>query len=316
MQCPTCGRETRGRFCTNCGQDMTVAPSAADNQAARYDAASSTDPNATAVIRQEDVRARVATEAPALPAMEAHLYPRPPLTTGQLFNDSFHLYRRNLPLLAGTVAVLAILQGLLTALLHLIGAPGAIGGLLTVIFFPACMGVLAVPITARYLERPITIGEVYAVIGTSTLGVLALGSLAYALAVLVGTVLVVVPGIYLLVRFLFVTQVIVLERTDVAGAFSRSSDLVKDAWWRVFGHFLLFNLPAIPGIIVVGLVRQVLAHAASGTAADVWILIATGFLIPLIIFPIPISATVMLYYDLRVRKEGFDLERAAAAVSR
>jgi len=295
---------------------MTVAPAAADNQAARYDAASSADPNATAVIRQEDVRARVATEAPALPPMEAHDYPRPPLTTGQLFNDSFHLYRRNLPLLAGTVAVLAILQGLLTVLLHLIGAPGAIGGLLTVLFFPASMGVLAVPITARYLERPITIGEVYAVIGTSTLGVLALGSLAYALAVLVGTVLVVVPGIYLLVRFLFMTQVIVLERTGVAGAFARSSDLVKDSWWRVFGHFLLFNLPAIPGIIVVGLVRQVLSRAASGTAADVWILIATGFLIPLIIFPIPIAATVLLYYDLRARKEGFDVERAAAALSR
>jgi hypothetical protein len=295
---------------------MTVAPAAADNQAARYRASPSTDPNATAVIRQEDVRARVATEAPALPPMEAHLYPRPPLTTGQLFNDSFHLYRRNLPLLAGTVTVLAILQGLLTVLLHLIGAPGAIGGLLTVIFFPASMGVLAVPITARYLERPITIGEVYAVIGTSTLVVLALGSLAYALAVLVGTVLLVVPGIYLLVRFLFVTQVIVLERIDVAGAFARSSDLVKDSWWRVFGHFLLFNLPAIPGIIVVGLVRQVLGRAASGTAADVWILIATGFLIPLVIFPIPIAATVMLYYDLRVRTEGFDVERAAAAVSR
>jgi hypothetical protein len=84
----------------------------------------------------------------------------------------------------------------------------------------------------------------------------------------------------------------------------------------VFGHFLLFNLPAIPGIIVVGLVRQVLGRAASGTAADVWILIATGFLIPLVIFPIPIAATVMLYYDLRVRTEGFDVERAAAAVSR
>jgi hypothetical protein len=295
---------------------MTVAPAAADNQATRYDALPSADPNATAVIRQEDVRARVATEAPALPPMEAHLYPRPPLTTGQLFNDSFQLYRRNLPLLAGTVAVLAILQGLLTVLLHLIGAPGAIGGLLTVIFFPASMGVLAVPLTARYLERSISVREVYAVIGTSTLGVLALGSLAYALAVLVGTVLLVVPGIYLLVRFLFVTQVIVLERIDVAGAFARSSNLVKESWWRVFGHFLLFNLPAIPGIIVVGLVRQVLSRAASGTAADVWILIATGFLIPLVIFPIPIAATVMLYYDLRVRKEGFDVERAAAAVSR
>ncbi len=67
---------------------------------------------------------------------------------------------------------------------------------------------------------------------------------------------------------------------------------------------------------MVGLVRQVLSRAASGTAADIWILIATGFLIPLVIFPIPITATVMLYYDLRVRKEGFDMERAAAAVSR
>jgi hypothetical protein len=315
MQCPNCGQEFKGRFCTNCGQDNIGVLSAADNQGARHDVSSSADPDATAVIKPADVGAVAATEG-SPPSPKNTLYPRPPLRTGQLFNDSFHLYRRNLPLLAGSVGVLAILQGLLTVFLHIVGAPSAAGAALTLVFLPASMGVLAVPITARYLERSISIGEVYATIGMFTLGMLVIGSLLYGLVVLAGTVLVVIPGIYLLIRFLFAPQVIVLERANVKTAFSRSADLVKGSWWRVFGHYLLFNLPAIPGVIVVGLVMQLLSHAASSGAADIWILISTGFLIPLIIFPIPISATVMLYYDLRVRKEAFEMGRAVAAVSR
>ncbi|MBV9279565.1 MAG: hypothetical protein JOZ41_05750, partial [Chloroflexi bacterium] len=219
----------------------------------RPEATSGVDPNATAVLRREDVEARFRARgaAESLPKAD-HPYPLPPLTAGQLFGDSFHLYRRNVGLLVGTTAILAVAEVLLTALVHFTPLPGPAGALWILAFFPASMGLLALPITARYLGQAITIGEVFSRLGGRTFGLLLAASLAFALAVLLGTVLLVVPGIFLLVRFLFATQVIVLERADLNTAFRRSWALVEGSWWRVFGLFLLVNLPAIPGVIVIG----------------------------------------------------------------
>jgi hypothetical protein len=304
MQCPNCGRESAGKYCPSCGADLAVAVVGTPT-------GGSADPNATSVISRVELERRSTATSPAETALvgaaeaggsiPGHRYPFPPLTTGQIFNDSFHLYWRNLPLLAGTSAALAVAQLVLTVLLHVSPAPAAIGGLLSVIVYPALMGVLAVPVTARYLDQSISVARVFSLLGRATLGTILLASLIFGLAVTVGMIVLIVPGIYLLVRFLFTTQIAALERADLRTAFVRSAALVRGSWWRVFGLFILVNLPAIPGVIVVGIIRAILNATAGPSVADAWILIAPAFLIPLI----TVSALTMLYYDLRVRKEGF-----------
>lgn len=318
MNCTTCGHEVRGNFCTHCGREMRTgdAPQPADH--ARYSSQPPSDPLATAVLRPAavaaagDAAASHAAPSPAkedaAPARPEHHVPLPPLTRGQLFHGSANLYKQNFLLFAGTTALVALGQGLIAFALYLAGAPSPIGNGLILLYIPLASGLLAPVVTARYLGRPITIGQGFASIGLTTFGALLVASILYTLSVLV---LLIIPGIYLLVRFLFVPQAIVLERTSIRRAFGRSSELVKGSWWRVFGLFILTNLPAIPGIMVGVIVHFIVAAVFGKTASELTVLTVANFIVPLLILPIPITALTMLYYDLRYRKEGFSLEHAA-----
>src|SRR5947209_1986472 len=113
MRCPNCGGETSGKFCTSCGAELARGTAAV--AATSSESSPTTDPAATSVISRADSVAHASSTVPR-PTAPSHSHPLPPLTTGQIFNDSFALYRKNLPLLAGTTAVLAIAQLVLTLL--------------------------------------------------------------------------------------------------------------------------------------------------------------------------------------------------------
>jgi hypothetical protein len=69
----------------------------------------------------------------------------------------------------------------------------------------------------------------------------------YAVLVSVGTVLLIVPGIWVFVAGYFATQAAVMEREGPLGAFRRSSELVDGRWWRTAGT-LLFGWMAIDAV--------------------------------------------------------------------
>ena len=51
--------------------------------------------------------------------------------------------------------------------------------------------------------------------------------------------------IYFAVRWGFVFEVLLLEKTNVRNAFKRSSELVRGTWWRVFGLLVLILLLSV-----------------------------------------------------------------------
>jgi hypothetical protein len=80
----------------------------------------------------------------------------------------------------------------------------------------------------------------------------------YTLSVGFGLLLLLIPGIWLAVRWYFGLQAVVIEGERGAGALHRSGELVKGMWWRVFGvalvvylFTLLFGLPL--GLVGIGL---------------------------------------------------------------
>lgn len=66
-------------------------------------------------------------------------------------------------------------------------------------------------------------------------GTLAVASVISAVGIVVGMVLLVVPGLFLLTRWSMVVPAIVIERKGVLAAFRRSRELVRGNAWRVFG---------------------------------------------------------------------------------
>lgn len=174
-------------------------------------------------------------------------------------------------------------------------------------------GVRAVP---RLFLSALVVVVVFAIVVSAvTIAVLALSSTAVtAIAVIVGLAgfLFVLPWAFL--SLAVVGPVIVLEGLGPIAAIRRSFHLMDRARLRALGLYLLVLiiasiLGAVFGIVFLAsfvseptarAVLQALATVASGAVSG----------------PLVYGALVLLYYDLRVRKEAFDLQLAAEALPR
>jgi len=125
------------------------------------------------------------------------------------------------------------------------------------------------------------------------------------------TIIGIPAAIYFGVTWVFIVQTVVLEHRSARRSLSRSSILVKRTWWRVLGI-----------LIIIGLIQSILSAVAGGIVgfiigligglADILpVELATNFagsLVGMIFIPIGLIGTTLLYFDLRIRKEGYNLE--------
>jgi hypothetical protein len=119
----------------------------------------------------------------------------------------------------------------------------------------------------------------------------------------------VIPGIWLLVAYSMALPAMLIEGVGGFGALRRSFRLVKGHWWRVFLPLLVAYIlvTVVQGIVTGALAALAVtvldsasftAHALSTLASIVGSALTT---------PVLSAVTAVLYFDLRVRKEGFDL---------
>lgn len=140
-----------------------------------------------------------------------------------------------------------------------------------------------------------------------------LAGILFALAVVAGFILLVVPGVMLALAWSLIGPVIVAEGAGPVRAMGRSWDLTSGYKGKVFVIVLICSGIAwvmtyafqIPMLIIAGLFIK-------GGSNPAWIMIVSA-LSGVVggILPAPLQATGMclVYYDSRVRKEGFDLQR-------
>ena len=105
------------------------------------------------------------------------------------------------------------------------------------------------------------------------------------------------------------------EGIGPVAALGRSFRLVKGRWWPTFGALVVMNLlvGVISGIITGLLTATLIASTASEATAAVISTIANT-LSALVTLPISAAVLTVLYFDLRVRKEGYDLQLLARGV--
>ena len=120
-----------------------------------------------------------------------------------------------------------------------------------------------------------------------------------ALGILLGAVLI-LPGIYLFVRWYFVPQAVVLEGAKGAGALRASGRLVEGAWWRTLGLIFLVNVVAV---LVVFVLNAPFAAAADNADRALWALI--GEIVgSSLVQPFGALYSTLLYFDLQARKRA------------
>jgi hypothetical protein len=135
--------------------------------------------------------------------------------------------------------------------------------------------------------------------------------LLHGLLLLIAFAACVAPGVWLYAAWSVAVPVLLIEGTGGFKALTRSYDLVKGRWWPVAGTLLVTNLLAM---FVSGIFSFVLVplRIAGGNQTAVALLTGiTGAVGSLITTPFIAAVVTVLYFDLRVRKEGFDLQLMA-----
>lgn len=263
-----------------------------------------------------------------------------PMGLGDLLDTTFALYRDNFILFAGIVAVLQIPESVLLAVISAFGRNSSAvststslgvtaltatdstalalgGGLIGIVigaFTLVMMAALARAISTRYLGEPITIGQAYRSVGISTVLSLFVAGIIFAVLVGIAFVVLILPAIYIGVRFSLFAQVAVLERTGPWTALKRSWSLVGGSWWRVFGiEIVIILLAAILESIVGGLAGGIFSSALGPPVGPILGVIFSA-IATILVQPIQFGGLTLLYYDLRIRKEGFDVQHMVEAL--
>lgn len=133
----------------------------------------------------------------------------------------------------------------------------------------------------------------------------------FAVSIIAGlaTLLLIVPGLMVMTAFYVVPCVVVLEGLGVGPSMRRSRDLTRGQRWRVFGLFLVVGLlvQIVPAIGLSMLIEMGVQNIGAIFASMV---VVAACAIPSTIAP------VIVFFDLRVRKEAFDVSVLGDLVAR
>jgi hypothetical protein len=90
--------------------------------------------------------------------------------------------------------------------------------------------------------------------------------LLFSVGVALGLALLLVPGVYLLVRWYFVPQAVVADGLRGAEALARSGEIVQGQWWSTFGRLVVLSIVGLLVGLVVGGILGAIGQAASSPA--------------------------------------------------
>lgn len=140
--------------------------------------------------------------------------------------------------------------------------------------------------------------------------------LLYGFFLVLATLALIIPGIYLYVAWAVAVPALLLEDRRGTRALKRSRSLVSGRWWSVFAVLLIVTLlTAVVTGIVSGAVGALLSVSDNtdtfgGFVANNLV----GIVAQVLVTPLTAILGVVIYFDLRVRKESFDLEVLARAI--
>ena len=266
--------------------------------------------------------------------------PLRPLSLGDILSGTFTLIRQNPAATVGLVALGTLAGAIITIILVFIAnglrTPGAaiLAEIPAIIIDAAVGGGVLAALGKALLGRKLSIGDA---LQQSRLGWMILTGLGYWL--MVGLIWIVPSlvlhgfgflisfplGAWLGIMLCLMFPVVVLERQNSLAAIGRSWQLVKGSFWRFFGIFALLIAVILVLFFIVGLIFTLVAGITifsargNGTVASgvaIGAVIAIGifdFIVTSVLVALWSALVVLLYADVRMRKEGMDLALQQAA---
>lgn len=262
---------------------------------------------------------KTAPPTPPLPLLR-------PMEIGELLDEAFDLYKKNFRLFFGIAVLVSVPFSVLSLLfLNDISRAWAMriaNDFASLVSFSA----LVRAALSRRLARPITILGAYRQILARVPWVFA-GAIIYGLAFSVGLVLFVFPGIVVaLWGGLLLLPVILTENRGWSGVVKRPRQLAEGNLWRLFfaGLGLLLIWLIVMGVLA-GFLALVVATVGFDPTRTVGLTSGVGrvmlgayVLAAAVVqsawIPILTTTQALIYLDLRIRREAYDVELLTTAV--
>jgi hypothetical protein len=265
-----------------------------------------------------------------------------PLSLGEILDRTFGLYRRFFLLFLGISAIPRLLVLVLNLSQLFLGtlpstfsgiprangpqsapaipSPGGIAAglglgliilVVTIIAYMLTQGATVTAVSDLYLGRTITIADSFRRVKGelgSLFGVILLNGLATGVAF----IFLIIPGIYVMCRLLVCIPAALIEDLGARDSLDRSFALTKDFAGRAFLVLLLTVVLSIAASALftwpftIGMAVAMKNHENIRT----WLALTQvgTYLANVLVTPILTIASAIFYYDLRVRKEAFDLQ--------
>jgi hypothetical protein len=179
----------------------------------------------------------------------------------------YKTYARHLLTIAFVIYVVA---AIITAILSLAGTFGTLlGELVSIVAAYLLQAALVKAVQdVRDGRVDMSVGETVeaarpylgAVIGASLLAAIAIG---------IGLILIIVPGLFLITIWAVIVPVIVIEQSGALASFGRSRELVRGRGWHVFGTLVVVYVILIVVGAVLGLIFSALPHALGSGLSSV-----------------------------------------------
>jgi hypothetical protein len=151
--------------------------------------------------------------------------------------------------------------------------------------------------------RPFQLGQAFAVAFRRFFPVLGV-AICFGFAIVLGSILLVVPGLIVLAACYVSLPACVMEGLGPFESLSRSTALTKGHRWKVFGIFVVIVVVSA----VIGGLLGVVSMAIGGPVAAM----VVNFVWNAFYAAYNSVAIAVMYHDLRVLKEGIDIDRIAA----
>ena len=128
-------------------------------------------------------------------------------------------------------------------------------------------------------------------------------ALARNVATWIGLIFLIVPGLFAYAHYLLATPAAALEGLKVRPAITRGAKLAKGEYRR------LVLVAGLSGLLYIVLLWGAMVLAAAVTRSEAIAYLA-GISLQIALTPVIVAITVLLYFDVRERREGLDLEVA------
>jgi hypothetical protein len=245
-----------------------------------------------------------------------------PLGIGEILSTAWRLYQRHWRTLLAIAAVVVVPLTLLQYLLGdwvrsrgevtsyqqistatwAVGVAALVAGLAGLLMYLVLTGAITRAVAAEVAGQDPSLEQSYR-FGFHRLGSVLLVSILVGLATIAGFILFIIPGIWIGVRLAVSVEALVVEGRRGTQAMGRSWELVEGHWWHAFGALVVAGL-------LTGVVNAIITTPFNNTS---WFVQAIAAAIATVItLPYGVLVGVLLYLDLRARKEQLTLDRLRA----